>query len=266
MASFPTAAITFATRSNGQTIDASHVNTLQDEVAAMESGYLDATARLNSSNSTIANLSVPGGSTFTGPATFSTVATFSTKIAPASTTVMIGDSTTAFKEVHCSSLYVAGVAFSISATYLRVSGSTSQYAAGSSGIVAWPTQDIISNSSLHSTGTNPERFTPQTTGVYVLTANLMLSTVTGTVSTGNLLAEIWDSSAGLVARQRVLIPEAGTGPAGGGGASVLVSGMKRFDDLAGSTQWLRITVTNGRGSTNSLHGTYSDALFFKVGV
>ena len=66
MASFPTTAKTFASRSNGQTIDAAHVGDLQDEVAAIEDGYLTGTARLNSSNSTVANLSVTGGSTFTG--------------------------------------------------------------------------------------------------------------------------------------------------------------------------------------------------------
>ena len=36
---------------------------VEHEVAAIEDGYLNATARLNSSNSTLANLSVPGGST-----------------------------------------------------------------------------------------------------------------------------------------------------------------------------------------------------------
>lgn len=63
MASFPTSAKTFATRSNGQIIDGSHVQDLQDEVAALEDGYLNGAARLNSSNSTVANLSVVGGST-----------------------------------------------------------------------------------------------------------------------------------------------------------------------------------------------------------
>lgn len=66
MAQFPTSAKTFTPRSNGQTIDAAHVGDLQDEVAAIEDGYLNGSARLNSSNSTLANLSVAGGSTLTG--------------------------------------------------------------------------------------------------------------------------------------------------------------------------------------------------------
>lgn len=64
MASFPTAVFSPASKSNGQTIEASHVNDLDGEVVAIESGYLNGTARLNSSNSTLANLSVSGGSTF----------------------------------------------------------------------------------------------------------------------------------------------------------------------------------------------------------
>ena len=43
-ASYPSAIKTFATRSNGQTIDASHVNDLQDEVAALETALLNGLA------------------------------------------------------------------------------------------------------------------------------------------------------------------------------------------------------------------------------
>lgn len=78
MASFPDTVKSFASRSNGQVIDAAHVGDLQDEVNAIEDGYLNGTARLNSSNSTIANLSVAGGSTFTGAVSFSTGVTLST--------------------------------------------------------------------------------------------------------------------------------------------------------------------------------------------
>lgn len=86
MPSYPGSIFAPASRSNGQTIDASHVNDLQDEVVAVETGLLNGTARLNSSNSTAANLSVTGGSTlnnlqvstgstFAGPVTFSSAVT-----------------------------------------------------------------------------------------------------------------------------------------------------------------------------------------------
>lgn len=66
MANFPNSVTSFSNKQDGigQIIAASHVNTLQDEVAAIEDGYLNGTARLNSSHSTVAALSVSGGSTF----------------------------------------------------------------------------------------------------------------------------------------------------------------------------------------------------------
>ena len=74
MPSFPGSVFAPTARASGQTIQAAHVNDLQDEVVALEGGYLNATARLNSSNSTLATLSVTGGSTFAGPVTFGSTA------------------------------------------------------------------------------------------------------------------------------------------------------------------------------------------------
>lgn len=64
---FPDSPITFTTRNPGDTIQPAHVNDVQTEVANMEAGYLNGTARINSSNSTLATLSVTGASTFAGP-------------------------------------------------------------------------------------------------------------------------------------------------------------------------------------------------------
>lgn len=60
MASFPTAAKTFTTRSAGQTIAASHVNDLQDEVTAIEEGIVNGTAPINTSNVTVRRSSTRG--------------------------------------------------------------------------------------------------------------------------------------------------------------------------------------------------------------
>ena len=90
MASFPTSVKSFASRSNGQSIDAAHVNDLQDEVNALEDGYLNATARLNSSNSTVANLSVLGNSTIAGTLAVSTGATFSGPVTMSSAVTVNG--------------------------------------------------------------------------------------------------------------------------------------------------------------------------------
>lgn len=64
MASYPTTPKTFTTKNTGDVIQAAHVNDLQDEVNAMESGLLQGTARFHSSNSSMANLNVGGKSTF----------------------------------------------------------------------------------------------------------------------------------------------------------------------------------------------------------
>lgn len=66
MPSFPTSVFAPASRSAGQTIQPAHVNDLQDEVNAIEGGYLNGTARLNSSASTVASLGVTGASTIAG--------------------------------------------------------------------------------------------------------------------------------------------------------------------------------------------------------
>lgn len=59
MASFPNAVKTFTTKTDGagNSIFASHVNDLQDEVNAIEDGLRNGTAPLNSSNSTFAHVS-----------------------------------------------------------------------------------------------------------------------------------------------------------------------------------------------------------------
>lgn len=65
-ASYPGSVKVFSARSNGQTIDAAHVNDLQDEVSAIESGLLNGTAPMTSSNATVNNLQVNANSTIVG--------------------------------------------------------------------------------------------------------------------------------------------------------------------------------------------------------
>lgn len=63
MASYPTSVKAFTTKNTGDVIQAAHVNDLQDEVTAIETGITAGTAHLASSNSTVANLNVLGKST-----------------------------------------------------------------------------------------------------------------------------------------------------------------------------------------------------------
>ena len=138
-ASYPGAVKTFAARSAGQVIDASHVNDLQDEVNAIEAGLLNATAPLNSSNSTVAALSVSGASTF---------ASRPVMPPPDAVRVPIG-----------STLAVVDAAAAVAINWIG-------------------TADYKTNSTLHSTARNSSRVTPQSTGIYRLTAQVALSTAT----------------------------------------------------------------------------------------
>jgi len=64
-ASYPTAAKIFTSRNAGDVISQAHVNDLQDEVSAIESGLLGGTAPLVSSNASVHNLTVSGAFTST---------------------------------------------------------------------------------------------------------------------------------------------------------------------------------------------------------
>lgn len=64
MASYPSAVKTFSNRSAGQTIEASHINDLQDEVNAIEDGLLNGTAPLTCSNATVQRLVVSQNAQF----------------------------------------------------------------------------------------------------------------------------------------------------------------------------------------------------------
>lgn len=57
MANYPNSAPSFGNKSNGQVIDASHINSLQDEVVAIGGGLLNGTAPVTSSNVTAAQIS-----------------------------------------------------------------------------------------------------------------------------------------------------------------------------------------------------------------
>jgi len=98
MASYPTAVKVFTTKNAGDTIQAADVDDLQDEVNAIEAGILNGTAPLNVSNSTLANLSVPGGSSlttlqvtgassFAGAVTFNAAATFAAGVTTSNVTI-----------------------------------------------------------------------------------------------------------------------------------------------------------------------------------
>lgn len=63
MANFPNAVTSFTTKNPGDTIPSADWNVMGQEITAIEDGYLNGTARLNSSGSTLISVNVTGGST-----------------------------------------------------------------------------------------------------------------------------------------------------------------------------------------------------------
>ena len=74
-ASYPGAVKSFVSRNAGDVIQPAHVNDLQDEVNAIESGLLNGTAPLNSSNSTMVHVSATAGLNVVGNSTFGSTVT-----------------------------------------------------------------------------------------------------------------------------------------------------------------------------------------------
>ena len=267
MANFPTSVFNPAARSNGQVIDASHINDLQDEVAAIEGGIRQGTAPIASSNSTVANLSVGGGCTIAGalvvggafsPANVqSSNSTFAALTAAASTLASLsvtGNSTLAALQGGASTL-----------ASLQVSGNSSfvgrpvmpppdvarlqlnavlQMNANTTTAIPWVVQPILTNSSMHSTGSNPSQVFPQSTGVYRLYVKVQWRTPFTAGSTANGTLFLHDSSGGV-------ITEIGVGASGDDSPHAAVSALVRYDSLAASP-WARAVVRHRTGATNAI--------------
>lgn len=200
---YPTGVFSPAARSNGQSIDASHVNDLQTEVAALETALLGTITH---------SLNVSGASTL---ATLQAAAsTFTVRpVMPPPDVIRV------------------------QSTIVDLTNNTTL-------AVNWTRQVIALNSSIHSTAVNPEQLTPQSTGVYAVSANLQLSAAFS-ASSGNLRLRVLDSSGSEIA---------GSVAYGAGGVAAQVSalGLKQFDSVSGSTQWVRVEVLVRDGSTHSL--------------
>jgi hypothetical protein len=179
MASFPTTNITYANRSPGQAIASAHINSLQDEVAAIELGYLTGTARLNAGNSTVATLSVTGNSTLAS--TVNITGTILLNGSSGSTAQFLrGDMTwqTITAGSTFADLVVASTGLTISTGILRqnaipawsvenaVSIAVSSNSGGNSAGITFDTQNFTKGTATHSTTTNSSRVSVTSTGLY----------------------------------------------------------------------------------------------------
>ena len=244
MANYPNQDPAFSDKSPGQTIASAHMDAVQDEIVAIGSalrgtlqhnltvgsfslnvgGNSTLTGAVNAGNSTVATLSVTGGSTLAGALTVTGGSTFAVRpVMPPPDAVSL-------------------------------TGSTTPLANNSSAGFAWPTQTFALNSSIHSTSSNPDRLTPQSTGVYAISATVQLAGNFSVGSTSNFIVTVKDSSGTVIALDRVGSPGQ-TNPT----ASVMT--LKRFDVVGG---YLRVVGVQRSGSTDSASGALSFLNFWKL--
>lgn len=198
---YPTSVSVFSAKNAGDVIQPAHVNDLQTEVSAIETGLLNglshsfaANAGLQSSNSTVNALSVSSLSTFAYRPTV-----------PAPDAV-------------------------------RLSLAANSTHSNTTRAISWTVQDFMTNSSLHSTTTNPSRITPQSTGLYQIHCGARSNNAQA-ASTFQFDLYVEDSSGTRIAldnfQQAVNVGQ--TTPA------VHAFGLKRFDSLA-ATPYVRAVI------------------------
>ncbi len=139
MASYPNAVKSFTTKNPGDRIQSVDIDDVQDEISAIEGGLINGTAHLHSSNSTMANLSVPGASTFAGAVTF--------VLPPPSVRVR--------------------------------STISQNVASGVATPVTFETEDWMTAAGMHSTAANTTKLKPSSTGIYALSGGVSWSQSTG---------------------------------------------------------------------------------------
>jgi hypothetical protein len=206
MASYPDAVKSFTTKNQGDVVQSAHVNEIQSEVNAIESGLLNGTAPLTSSRAVVTALTVSGGST---------LATLSVS----------GGSTFAIRPVLGPPPYVKMFV-------------ASSYTIGSSALstLSFLTASIEINSSLASTAILPTAFTPDSTGIWRMTAQI----TTDTPSSGQRGISVRDSSGAVVGQTFV---------SNSTKLVLQVCGEKRFDVTGGS---FTVVFENPGVSTHSI--------------
>ncbi len=123
MASFPGSVKTFTSKNSGDVIQAAHINDLQDEVNAIEAGYINGTAPLNSSRSTVVALSA-GASTLASLSVSGASTLASLVVTPGAcniNTLDASNSTLANLQVTAASTFTGAMTVSSNAMFLEVS-------------------------------------------------------------------------------------------------------------------------------------------------
>lgn len=221
MANFPLSVYSPSAVSNGQTIDASRDNAQDAEITALESGYLTGTAPLNSSNSTLAHLSVTGGSTLAG------------------TLSVAGGSTLATLTVTGGST-LASLTVVASAPSARVTSSAAPQIPNSAATaISFDIERWQTVTGMHSTGSNPTRLIPAaSSGLYLLGGSVTWAG--GSTGSGVCLLQVRIDGSSLVASVQDKDPS---------GLIQTVSAPYYFRSTG---QYAELIVTQNSGSTKSI--------------
>lgn len=174
MASYPNAVVSFTTKNNGDTIQASHINDLQSEVAAIEDGILNGSAPLHSSNAQVNNLNVAGNSTVAGNLTVS--GSFS--VASLSLTGTLQSSNSTMNALVVSSLLTVNAQ-----PQARVFHGSTQTITNNADVALTFNSEDLNIGSVHSTASNPTRLTVGSTGLWLFGATV----VSRAIPVGNVL-------------------------------------------------------------------------------
>jgi hypothetical protein len=165
MASYPSAVKTFTSKSAGDTIQATHITDLQDEVTALEDGLLNGTAPINSSR-----ITAPSAQITNCTITNLTVTAFAFPANSTLTNVNVtGGSTLASLNVTGGST-LADLTVTANPLAARVTNNADLNTAnGSTTRLTFNTQTFAS-AGMHSTTTNPGRLIAASSGMYLITA------------------------------------------------------------------------------------------------
>ena len=216
MPSYPDSVKSFTAKTAGQNIDPAHVNDIQDEVNAIEAGLRNGTAPLNSSGSTMTRLHVTGASTFASG-------------------MQSSNSTLTALQVSSNSTFALRPTMPPPDMALVFAASTGTIGSSANSTLSFLGQDIATNSSIHSTGTNPERLTPQSTGVYQFTANVAFPTPSSFTKT----LQLRDSTATAFAESQ----------SNSTLCRLQIVGYKRYDVAGG---WVTLSIANSEASSLSI--------------
>ena len=161
MADFPGSIFAPTTKNANDTIQPSHINALQDEVVAIETGYRQATAPLNSSGSTVTSLSVVGGSTLAGTLTVGGATVLSSGLTVAGAATFNGDVT-----FNGSISLPSPPRVKVTAGAGAVIGSSLTWVG-----LSWNTE-VYDSTGLHSTTTNSSRINLTSSGLWAFGASI----------------------------------------------------------------------------------------------